>query len=86
MTAIQIRNVPDEVSRRLKAQAAGRGQSLSDYLLDEISRIAGQPTLGEVIDRIRARGPVRDLPPVADVIREHRALREDDLVRRRSDG
>ncbi|MGL4746053.1 MAG: FitA-like ribbon-helix-helix domain-containing protein [Dermatophilaceae bacterium] len=86
MTAIQIRNVPDDVSRRLRAQAASRGQSLSDYLLDEVSRIAGQPTPDEVVNRIRARGPVRDLPPVADVIREQRALREDDLVRRRADG
>ncbi|MGL5859776.1 MAG: hypothetical protein ACRCY9_00775, partial [Phycicoccus sp.] len=83
MPAIQIRNVPVDVSRRLKAHAAGRGQSLSDYLLDEVSRIAGQPTLDEVIGRIRARGPVRELPPVADAVREQRALREDDLVRRR---
>jgi antitoxin FitA len=37
---IQIRNVPDELHRMLKAWAAGANMSLSDYLLSEIERIA----------------------------------------------
>jgi plasmid stability protein len=33
---IQIRNVPDDLHRRLKAQAALEGMSLSAYLLSEL--------------------------------------------------
>jgi plasmid stability protein len=33
---IQIRNVPDDLHRTLKAQAAKSGMTLSDYLLSEI--------------------------------------------------
>ena len=37
---IQIRNVPDDLHRTLKARAAKAGMSLSDYLLDEVRRVA----------------------------------------------
>jgi plasmid stability protein len=37
---IQIRNVPDELHRTLKARAAGANISLSDYLLSKIEQIA----------------------------------------------
>jgi len=43
---IQIRNVPDELHRKLKARAALAGQSLSDYLLAEIRRSADLCRLG----------------------------------------
>src|SRR5437762_2528893 len=39
-TMIQIRNVPGDLHRRLKARAALAGMSLSDYLLHEIRRAA----------------------------------------------
>lgn len=35
MKAVQVRNVPEPLHRRLKSQAAASGQSLSDYLLAE---------------------------------------------------
>src|SRR5674536_126086 len=35
---LQIRDVPDEARRALKARAAARGQSLNAYLLDMINR------------------------------------------------
>lgn len=49
---IQIRNVPEELHRRLKARAATEGMSLSEYLLDEIRRIAERPTLAELRARV----------------------------------
>ena len=52
---IQIRNVPDEMHRKLKSRAAREGVSLSDYLLNEISCIAEKPTLAELTRRIDAR-------------------------------
>ena len=44
----QIRNVPDAFHRKLEAQAAMAGRSLSDYLLWELRRTAEAPTLGEL--------------------------------------
>ena len=42
---IQLRHVPDNLHRTLKARAALAGMSLSDYLVSEIRRIADRPTL-----------------------------------------
>ena len=42
---IQLRHVPDDLHRKLKARAAMEGLSLSDYLLQEIRRIAERPTV-----------------------------------------
>lgn len=58
MGLIQIRNVPTDVHRTLKARAAARGTSLSDYILAEVTRVARTPTADELDERIRERGPV----------------------------
>ena len=55
---IQIRNVPDELHRKLKARAALEGMSLSDYLLAEVARGAEKPTPRELRQRLRQRTPV----------------------------
>jgi hypothetical protein len=72
---IQIRNVPDKLHRTLKARAAEEGMSLSDYLLAECKRLAGQPTLTQYLERLHRREPssVREAP--ADAIRAERAER-----------
>jgi len=57
MALIQVRNVPDEVHRTLKARAALAGVSLSDLVLAEITRAANTPTPEELDARIRARRP-----------------------------
>jgi plasmid stability protein len=69
---IQIRNVPDALHRKLKARAAIAGQSLSDYLLAEISRIAALPTRQEMLARIHSRTRVELTVPAAAVIRQER--------------
>ena len=68
-TMIQIRNVPDELHRQLKARAALAGMSLSDYLLREIRRAAERPTLEELRARLQGR------PPVAPSVAPARAVR-----------
>ncbi|MDO5698154.1 MAG: antitoxin [Dermatophilus congolensis] len=73
-TTIQIRNVPDEMSRVLKSRAAAEGRSLSDYLLVELGRIAERPTQRELFERIERRGRV-DLPPAAETLAAQRAGR-----------
>ncbi len=55
---IQIRNVPDQLHRKLKSRAALAGMSLSDYLLAQIREIAARPTMEEMIARIERLPPV----------------------------
>ncbi len=55
---IQLRNVPDDLHRRLKSQAALEGLSLSDYLIAEARRAAERPTVRELRERLHARAPV----------------------------
>jgi plasmid stability protein len=69
---IQIRNVPDDLHRRLKERSAQMGMSLSDYLKRELARVAETPTLDEMIERIRRRSPVKLQQPIEDIIRADR--------------
>lgn len=69
---IQIRNVPDDLHRRLKARAALEGMSLSDYLLAEIRRSAERPTVRELRQRLHRRSPVAPAVPPAELVRELR--------------
>lgn len=48
---LQIRNVPGEARRVLKARAAARGESLNAYLLEMINREVSRPTVAEVLQR-----------------------------------
>lgn len=70
---IQIRNVPDELHRTLKARAARAGMSLSDYLLNEVRAAATRPTLEEFLERLKRRRPVTTKgPSSARIVRELR--------------
>jgi plasmid stability protein len=71
-TMIQIRNVPDDLHRRLKARAAMAGMSLSDYLLKEISTVAARPTMEEMRARLATRSRVEPSESTADIIRAMR--------------
>jgi antitoxin FitA len=65
---IQIRNVPSDLHRELKARAALEGMSLSDYLLRELRHSLDRPTLDEIRERLSRRQPVRpELAPAAAV-------------------
>jgi antitoxin FitA len=81
MGHIQIRNVPEDVHRTLKARAAKAGMSLSEYLLRGIVEDASRPTLQEMTERIRSRPPA-DLGGVstAEIIREEREARDQHLA------
>lgn len=82
MGHIQIRNVPEDVHRTLKARAAKEGMSLSEYLLRDIVDRATHPTIAEISERIRKRTRVRLDVSVADLIREERDERERHLAGR----
>ena len=72
---IQIRNVPEPLHRRLKARAALAGMSLSDYLLDEIRRVAERPTIEELRARLERRPAVNPAEPPARAVRAERDSR-----------
>jgi antitoxin FitA len=72
---VQIRNVPDELHRRLKARAAMAGMSLSEYLLSEIRQIADRPTLEEMRERLARRTPIEGDFDTAAAVRAERDAR-----------
>ncbi|MCY4493109.1 MAG: hypothetical protein OXB92_04535 [Acidimicrobiaceae bacterium] len=53
MTNVLIRDLPEEVHRKLTEQARSASVSLQHYLTTELTRLAQTPTLDEVIDRIK---------------------------------
>ncbi len=65
---VQLRNVPDELHRTLKARAALAGMSLSDYLIREMRRIAERPSREELVKRLEQRSKARlDVSPTRAV-------------------
>lgn len=72
---IQLRHVPDELHRKLKARAAMEGLSLSDYLLQEVERLAERPTLNDLRRRLSEREPVRPHTSPARAVRVERERR-----------
>ncbi|GAB2456251.1 antitoxin [Nocardioides hungaricus] len=70
---IQIRNVPEDVHRRLKARAALEGISLSELALAELRRSLDRPTRRELLERVASREPVRSGPSSAELVDEARS-------------
>lgn len=72
---IQIRNVPDELHREVKARAARAGMTLSDYLLREVERITATPPVEEVLERFatKVRPGLSETP--AEAVRAERDSR-----------
>jgi plasmid stability protein len=54
MTALTIRDVPDDMLNVLKVRAAQAGKSLQAYALEVLTREASRPTLAEAVRRARA--------------------------------
>lgn len=75
MPLVQVRDVPEETLRALKARAAERGLTLSSYLRGELDRLAALPTNAEIVERL-ARRNRRGGPSVADTVAEIRRTRE----------
>ncbi len=72
---LQIRSVPEDVRRTLKARAAARGESLNTYLLDLLRRDVARPTVKEVLDRASRRAAAASASAV-DVLDAARAERD----------
>jgi plasmid stability protein len=72
---IQVRNVPDQLHRKLKIRAAEEGISLSDLILAELRRLAEQLSPRQLADR--AQTIVRENldPSPAQLLRAERDRR-----------
>jgi plasmid stability protein len=76
MTAITIRDVPDDTVNALKVRAAQAGKSLQAYALDLLSREATKPTLAEMAARLeRETRTELDTTDVLDAIEDGRGRR-----------
>ena len=72
---IQMRNVPDDLHRKLKARAASAGLSLSDFLTREARRMVETVSDDEIRRRLASR-PVQHLSASpTQIIREERDSR-----------
>lgn len=72
---MQIRNVPTEIHRRLKARAAIEGMSMSDYVLREVRKALDRPTRQEILERLMAKPVRRVRLSAAEIIRAERDSR-----------
>lgn len=52
MSNLQVRGVPEELHRRLKARAADAGLTLSDYVLEELRAVAQRPPMREWLEEV----------------------------------
>lgn len=72
MSNVQIRHVPEELHRRLRARAALEGTTVSDLLLAELVRFLERPPKAEVVARIVGRDAVCPKESSADAVRAGR--------------
>ena len=72
---VQIRDVPEQVHRTLKARAAREGMSLSDFIKRELARAAERPSMSEWLERTLQAKPLQAKRSAAQVIRELRDSR-----------
>jgi antitoxin FitA len=52
MANLLVRDLPDDVHAALSRRAKREGQSLQQYLTRQLTRLAEQPTLEDVLERI----------------------------------
>jgi antitoxin FitA len=80
VSLLQVRNVPEEARRILKARAAARGESLNTYLLEMIKREISRPTVAEVLERAAQRAEHASASAI-DALDVARAERDAELHR-----
>jgi plasmid stability protein len=69
---LQIRDLPEDVHRTLKARAAASGTSLTEYVRSLLTRSAARPTPEELSERIRVRGTIKLKEPSEETVRHLR--------------
>ena len=87
MSAIQVKNFPDDLHAKLRERAARQGRSVSGYVTDVLRRDLSQSTTREWLDSLREDEPVSGITSeeVVSSIREGRAERDEQILRALSD-
>ena len=76
--SIQIRDVDDETYTVLRTRAAEEHLSLSAYLRRQLERLAGMPTMAELMERADRRRQSGVCLSGGEVVATIRAMRDDD--------
>lgn len=69
---ITIRNVPEEVRDELASRARLKHQSMQEYLLEHLERLAGRPSIETVLEEARRRVEASGTVVTAEQILEAR--------------
>ncbi len=69
---VHIRNMSEDLHRKMKSRAALAGMSLSEHLLSETRSSADRPTIEQYRARLATRAPVPTSESSVDIIREER--------------
>ncbi len=72
MKTIQVRNVPDDVHVVLRSRAAEAGMSLSDFVLEQLERVAAYPPRAEVLARANGRSGGASTISIVSAVRAER--------------
>ncbi len=72
---VQIREIPEEMHRKLKMRAAAEGLSMSEYLKRLIERDLKRPDWGAIEARMAKMPPITLTESVVDMVRRERDSR-----------
>lgn len=70
---LQIKDLPEDVHRELKARAAVEGVTLTEYAREQLSQIARRPSRRQLIADLQAIEPVANVESGAESVAAIRA-------------
>ncbi|HSL84301.1 MAG TPA: hypothetical protein VLF66_16120 [Thermoanaerobaculia bacterium] len=76
MANLQVKNMPEDLHRRLRASATRRGKTVREVVLEAVRREVSQE---EFLARLRQRPRVKLARPAAELLAEARGEREAEL-------
>jgi antitoxin FitA len=81
VSAIQIKNVPEDLHAKLRARASREGRSLSEYVRGLIEVDLALPSTDEWLDRLAQREPVGGISSemIVELIHEGRRERDEQI-------
>jgi plasmid stability protein len=82
MSAIQVKNFPEDLHTKLRERAARQGRSVSGYVTEVLERDLSLPTTREWLDRLK-QDPATDITSeeIVNSIHEGRAERDEQILR-----
>jgi hypothetical protein len=83
VSTLQVKNVPPAVHRELRRRAEQAGLTVCDYVLKLIERDQRRPSTTDWLARVAELEPVAVSQSAAEVIREAREERDEQLMARR---